>query len=126
MIGDDDFASFFNPDEFGVRVRLIEPGRDARDVDGMLGKPETTGRVYRAGVDPGAAKTNSRLDRKFLQLPRGETPVEKVGTKVVIDRHEYAVTDIEPLGRVRSLLTLIPWGDREEQPVERGKWRASS
>lgn len=126
MIGDDDFASFFDPDEFGVRVRVIEPGRDPRDVDGMLGKPEVSGRIYRAGVDPGAAKTSAKLSRKYLQLPRAETPAGPVGTKVVIDRVEYAVTDIEPLGRVRSLLTLIPWAERENQPAERGKWRASN
>lgn len=126
MIGEDDFASFFDPDEFGVRVVLVEPGRSPRDVDGMLGVPEVTGRVYRTGIDPGAAKVGARLNRKHLQLPRSEAPASKVGVKVIIDQIEYSVGDIEPLGRLRSLLTLIPWGDREQQPEERGKWRASN
>ncbi|MDH1551003.1 hypothetical protein [Pseudomonas juntendi] len=126
MIGEDDFASFFDPDEFGVRVVLVEPGQDPRKVDGMLGAPEVTGRVYRTGIDPGAAKTGVRLNRKHLQLPRNEAPASKVGVKVIIDQVEYSIGDIEPLGRLRALLTLIPWGERDQQPEERGKWRASN
>ena len=126
MIGDDDFASFFDPDEFGVRVRLIEPGRDAREVDGMLGKPETSGGVYRAGVDPNASTVRAAPKQRHLQLPRGEVPADWQATKVVADDVTYSIADVAPLGRLRSLLTLTPFGDRTAAPGERGKWQVSS
>ena len=126
MIGDDDFASFFDPDEFGCTVQLIEPGREPRKVDGMYGKPGATGALYRAGIDPGAAQVKVKPLKEHLQLGNRDVPINWKITKVVADGVEYSITDVEPVGRVRSVLTLIPFGDREAQPVERGKWRASS
>lgn len=126
MIGDDDFGTFFDPDDFGCRVRLIEPGREPRSVAGMYGKPGATGALYRAGIDPGAAQSRVKPLKEHLQLPTREVPVDWKTTKVVADGVEYSITDVEPAGRVRSVLTLIPFGDRDAQPAERGKWRASS
>ena len=126
MIGDDDFSTFFDPDDFGSLVVLIEPGRDARQVAGMFGKPGQTGALYRAGIDPGAAQIKARPLKEHLQLPTREVPASWKVAKVVSDGVEYSITDVEPIGRLRSLLTLIPYGDREAQPVERGKWRASN
>lgn len=125
MIGDDDFDSFYDPDEFGCRVQLIEPGREPRSVDGMYGKPGTTGSLYRAGIDPGAAQVKVKPLKTHLQLSNREVPVNWKTTKVVADGVEYSITDVEPFGRVRSVLTLIPFGDRDAQPAERGTWRAS-
>lgn len=125
MIGDDDFESFFDPDEFGCRVQLIEPGRDPRSVNGMYGKPGSTGSLYRAGIDPGAAQVKVKPLKEHLQLSNREVPVNWKTTKVVAEGVEYSITDVEPVGRVRSVLTLIPFGDRDAQPAERGTWRAS-
>lgn len=126
MIGDDDFATFFDPDEFGCTVQLIEPGRPPRDVDGMFGKPETSGGVYRAGVDPNASTVRAAPKQRHLQLPRGEVPADWHATKVVADGATYSIADVAPLGRLRSLLTLTPFGDRTAAPGERGKWQVSS
>ena len=126
MIGDDDFASFFDPGEFGCTVQLLEPGRGPRSVDGMFGKPETSGGLFRAGLDPGAAQVRATPKQRHLQLPRGEVPAEWSTTKVVADGAIYSIADIAPLGRVRSLLTLVPVGDRSAAPGERGKWQVSS
>ena len=126
MIGDDDFATFFDPDEFGCTVQMIEPGRPPRDVDGMFGKPETSGGVYRAGVDPSASQVRAAPKQRHLQLPRREVPEAWKTTKVVAEGLEYSIVDVEPLGRVRSLLTLTPFGDRAAAPGERGKWQVSS
>lgn len=126
MIGDDDFATFFDPDDFGCRVQLIEPGREPRSVAGMYGKPGATGALYRAGIDPGAAQAKVKPLKQHLQLSNREVPVNWKATKVVADGAEYSITDVEPVGRVRSVLTLIPFGDRDAQPAERGTWRASS
>lgn len=126
MIGDDDFESFFDPDEFGCTVQLIEPGKAPRDVDGMFGKPGASGALYRTGIDPGAAQMKVKPLKEHLQLPTREVPVNWKTARVVSDGVSYSITDVEPLGRVRSVLTLIPFGDRDAQPVERNKWRASS
>ena len=126
MIGADDFATFFDPDEFGCTVRLIEPGRPPRDVDGMFGKPETSGGIYRAGVDPNASTVRAAPKQRHLQLPRSEVPADWQSTKVVADDVTYSIADVAPLGRLRSLLTLTPFGDRTAAPGERGKWQVSS
>ena len=126
MIGDGDFASFFDPGEFGCTVQLIEPGRPPRAVGGMFGKPETSGGVYRAGVDPNASTVRATPKQRHLQLPRGEVPGNWQATKVVADDVTYSIVDVAPLGRLRSLLTLTPFGDRSAAPGERGKWQISS
>ena len=92
----------------------------------MYGKPGATGALYRAGIDPGAAQVKVKPLKEHLQLPTREVPANWKTTKVVADGAEYSITDVEPVGRVRSVLTLIPFGDRDAQPAERGKWRASS
>lgn len=126
MIGDDDFGTFFDPDEFGCTVRLIEPGRDARDVDGMFGKPDVSGGIYRSGIDPSAAQSRATPKQRHLQLPRGEAPEQWRATKVIADGLEYSIGDVEPLGRLRVVLTLVPYGDRAAPSGERSQWRASN
>jgi hypothetical protein len=126
VIGDDDFATFFDPDEFGCTVRLIEPGRDARDVDGMFGKPDGSGGIYRSGIDPSAAQSRGTPNQRHLQLPRGEVPQNWQATKVIADGLEYSIGNVEPLGRLRSVLTLMPYGDRAAPRGDQTKWRASN
>ncbi|OEC32872.1 hypothetical protein SAMN05216600_12822 [Pseudomonas cuatrocienegasensis] len=126
MIGDDDFDSFFDPEEFGCTVQLIEPGREARAVNGMWGEPQKSGRLYRSGVDPNAANVRVKPNQASLQLPRDEVPLNWKATKVVTDDAEYSIAAAEPLGRLRTLLTLVPYGNRAAPAGERGKWQASS
>ncbi|HUH05952.1 MAG TPA: hypothetical protein VML75_28375 [Kofleriaceae bacterium] len=126
MIGDDDFDSFFDPEEFGCTVQLIEPGREARAVNGMWGEPVKSGRLYRSGVDPNAATVRVKPNQASLQLPRDEVPLNWKTTKVVTDDAEYSIAVAEPLGRLRTLLTLVPYGNRAAPAGERGKWQASS
>lgn len=126
MIGDDDFDSFFDPEEFGCTVQLIEPGLEARSVNGMWGAPAKSGRLYRSGVDPNAANLRVKANQVSLQLPREEVPLNWKTTKVVTDDAEYSIAAAEPLGRLRTLLTLVPYGNRAAPAGERGKWQASN
>jgi hypothetical protein len=113
MIGDDDFDSFFDPEEFGCTVVLIELGRAPRSVNGMWGAPVASGRIQRTGNVKTAAQVKARPNQRFLQLPNDEVPADLPGAKLVADDAEYSIVDDEPLGRLRTLLTLVPYGDRE-------------
>lgn len=126
MIGADDLADFFDPDEFGCTAQLIEPGKAPVAVVGMFGKPEKSGGLYRGGIDPGAAQIRGKGIQEHLQLATSQVPAAWKTAKVVSGGIEYSITAVEPLGRVRSVLTLIPYGDRAVAPAERGKWQASN
>lgn len=125
MIGEDDLASFFDPDEFGCTARLIEPDQEPRDVDGMIGAPATSGGMYRAGRDPNAATLRTKGQQLHLQIPARELPEAWSKAKVVLDGREYGIASAEPLGRLRTLLTLIPWADRSAPAGAQSKWQAS-
>ena len=54
MIGDDDWRSFFDPEEFGCELQMVLGG-DVREVPGMLGAPRSpdqlrTGNRNQGGV----------------------------------------------------------------------------
>lgn len=125
MIGADDLDALYDPDEFGCTVQVIEPGREARTVNGMLGAPARSGRQYRSGVDPNAANLRVRPDQVLLQMATSAVPQDRTA-KIVVDGVEYSVGNVEPLGRLRSLLTLVPYGNRAAPAGERGRWQASS
>lgn len=125
MIGADDLDALYDPDEFGCTVQVIEPGREARPVNGMLGAPTRSGRQYRSGVDPNAANLRVRPDQVLLQMATAAVPQDRTA-KIVVDGVEYSVGNVEPLGRLRSLLTLVPYGNRAAPAGERGRWQASS
>jgi len=125
VIGADDLDALYDPDEFGCTVQVIEPGREARQVNGMLGAPARSGRQYRSGMDPNAANLRVRPDQVLLQMATSAVPQDRTA-KIVVDGVEYSVGSVEPLGRLRSLLTLVPYGNRAAPAGERGRWKASS
>jgi len=121
VIGDLDAAALFDPDEFGVLVSITEPGFEARDdVPGMLGEPQGHDNVRRARTDAQGAR--GRPAQTFLQLFNQDVPAQR-GTIIRIDGERYVIANIEPLGRLRSLLTLTPAaaaGKQQERP--NGSW----
>lgn len=125
MIGADDLADLYDPDEFGARVQILEQGLPARWANGMEGDPVKSGRMYRSGIDPNASTLRVKLDQVKFQMARADAPASWKTAKVVLHQVEYSITALEPLGRLRVLLTLIPFGDRAAAPGERGKWQAS-
>ncbi|MEN1515623.1 hypothetical protein, partial [Pseudomonas aeruginosa] len=60
MIGEDDLEAMFDPDEFGLRLVLIEAGKPAREVLGMQNPRDRSGPLYRSGIDPNAANLRVR------------------------------------------------------------------
>ncbi|MOA32389.1 hypothetical protein D3C78_1536040 [compost metagenome] len=82
--------------------------------------------MYRSGVDPNASNLRARPVQEKLQLARADVPVDWKLAKVVIAGAEYSIANVEPLGRIRSLLILVPFGDRSAPAGERGKWQASN
>ncbi|WP_248769649.1 hypothetical protein [Pseudomonas sp. MWU12-2345] len=114
MIGDDDLASFFDPEEFGCTVKLVEDGRDDRDVNGMWGVPIGIGRMQRASALRSAAQLRASPDERLLQLPNADAPADRTAVKVIDEEgNAYSITEIVPHGRLQKLLTLIPHGSRK-------------
>lgn len=112
MIGADDFETFFDDDEFGCTVQVLEPSRAARSASGMWGEPVGFGRLQLAGNNSASANIQAQPDMRKLQLPNDEVPENWKLTKIVADDAEYSIAHVAPLGRLRSLLTLVPYGDR--------------
>ncbi len=125
MIGADDLDALYDPEEFGCTVQVIEPGQEPRPVNGMLGAPARSGRQYRSGVDPNAANLRARPDQVLLQMATSAVPADRTA-KIIIDGAEYSVGNVEPLGRLRSLLTLVPYFNRTAPAGDQGRWQASS
>lgn len=126
MIGADDLADLYDPDEFGCELQLVEQGQQARPCRGMWSQPAKGGRLYRTGIDPNGANLRTRADQRHLQIANADMPASwKPPTKVVADGAEWSITAAEPLGRLRTLLTLVPWGDRDAPAGDRS-WQVSS
>lgn len=122
MIGDDDLASFFDPEEFGCEVLIVGP-TGSRPVNGMWGDPAAFGRLQRPGVPNNAAQIEVRLDEKVLQLPNDDVPLDWEECRVVDGGVDFSITRVDPHGRLRSLLTLVPYGDRKARAQEvSGGW----
>ncbi|RXU06995.1 MULTISPECIES: hypothetical protein [Pseudomonas syringae group] len=127
MIGDDDFESFYDPDEFGGVVTVHEQGKAPRDVPGIFGKPVARGGVFRAGIDPGAAQVRAAPDQLQFQMANSSVPKPFLSVKVVANGKAYLIADVEPLGRFRSLVTMTPDGGRAgSDSGELGKWAVLS
>lgn len=126
MIGEDDLEDLFDPDEFGVEAVLLEVGQPSRPLRGTLGAPRASGGLYRSGADPNAAQLRVKPSQQILTVAASAVPAGWKLAKVVLRGAEYSIAAIEPVGRIRTALILVPYGDAASQPEERGKWRASS
>lgn len=123
MIGEDDFESFYDPDEFGGVVTVHEVGKEPRDVAGIFGAPAARGGVYRAGIDPGAAQVRATPDQVQFQMANGSVPRPFLSVRVMVKGKAYVIADVEPIGRFRSLVTMTPDGSRAgADSGELGKW----
>ncbi|HFH4653098.1 hypothetical protein [Pseudomonas aeruginosa] len=126
MIGEDDLEDLFDPDEFGVEVMLLEAGQAARVLRGTLGGPRPSGGLYRSGSDPNAAQLRVKPVQEILTVAASAVPAGWKSAKVVLRGVEHSIARVEPAGRIRTALVLVPYGDKASQPPERGKWQASS
>lgn len=118
MIGDDDWATFFDPDEFGVEVVLHAPGvPPSPPFGGMWSRPPGRETVRR----PGPKGTGLRVapDERRLQIPSRDLPDDWRETRVEVDGVSYAIGDLADLGRLRVELILTPWQERSES---HGSW----
>lgn len=125
MIGEDDLEDFFDPDEFGVKVTVLEDGRPARPLRGTLGAPRASGGMYRSGSDPNAAQLRVKPAQEILTVANSAVPAGWQRVKVLLRGVEHSIAKVEPVGRLRTALVLVPYGDIAMQPPERGKWQAS-
>ncbi|MBF7051756.1 MAG: hypothetical protein ABGX76_04370 [Cobetia sp.] len=117
MIGDDDWDSFFDPDELGVLVELHVPDQRPVTVGGMWSKPhgrETLRRAYTNG-----AGLRGEPDEKPLQIATRDLPDAWRETRVVVEGVAYAIGDVISLGRLRTDLLLTPWQERSDT---HGSW----
>tara|TARA_R110000772_G_scaffold62506_4_gene140470 strand:- start:562 stop:924 length:363 start_codon:yes stop_codon:yes gene_type:complete len=117
MIGDDDWGSFFDPDEMGVLVELHVPDQAPVNVGGMWSPPagrETLRRAYTNGAGLRIAP-----DEKPLQIALRDLPNAWRETRVVVDGVEYAIGDLVSLGRLRVELILTQWKERSDT---HGSW----
>lgn len=118
MIGADDIASFFDPEEFGCRVLIITDDGQVEAL-GMWGDPAAFGRLQRPSVDKGAAQISVRAAEQVLQLPNEDVPADWSSARIVVEPGaEWACVKVVPHGRLRSLLTLVPYADRGARAKE--------
>ncbi|HHK4358941.1 TPA: hypothetical protein ACQTXQ_005746 [Pseudomonas aeruginosa] len=125
MIGEDDLEAMFDPDEFGLRLVLIVDGQAPREILGMQNPRDRSGPLYRSGIDPNAANLRVRPDQVKVQVSARDVPELYRAQRLEIDGVAWSIANVEPLGRIRSLMTLVPYGARESKP-ERGKWQATN
>lgn len=116
MIGDDDWQSFFDPDEFGCELRLVLGG-DVRDVPGMLGAPREPDQLRTGNRNQGGVR--AKPGEIICQVPRSELPADWAKRQVFLDGNVYTAIEAIPIGRIRIGLVLIPYSERSEQ---HGEW----
>lgn len=122
MIGDDDVATFFDPDEFGVEVTIIEPGLEPREVAGMWGDPASPETLRRLNSN-GAGGLSVGPGSSALQLFNRDAPAQRRTAMIVVDGVQYSIAAHKPLGRLRTLFTLVAYGDRTaRQDQTDGRW----
>ena len=122
MIGADDVATFFDPDEFGVEVTIAEPGLEPRPVSGMWGEPGKPESLRRLNTN-GAGGLRVGPGSSALQLFNSDAPANRREAKLTVDGVEYSIADHKPLGRLRTLFVLVPYGDRNaRQGQTDGRW----
>jgi len=120
MIGADDLRDFFDPEEFGYEVLIVDAVGVSKKVLGMWGDPAAFGRLQRPGNPQGAAQVEMRVAQQVLQLPNEDVPADWSSCRVVDADAVFSITRVAPHGGLRSLLTLIPYGDRQARSQEVG------
>ena len=108
MIGDDDFDTFYDPDDFGTEARLI--GDDERTVCGLLLKGGKFNKLWRDPGGKGGIKAQQTSLR--FQLPSMQVPVDYQDYVLRVEGADYSITDVEPAGTGRSELVLVPFKAR--------------
>lgn len=116
MIGDDDWASFFDPDEFGCELRMVLGG-DVLEVPAMLGAPPELDRMRTGNKVQGGVR--AKPGELIAQVPRSELPADWPDRQVHLDGKSYTAVEALPIGRIRVGLVLVPYSEREKQ---HGRW----
>lgn len=111
MIGDDDWESFFDPDEFGCELRLVLGG-DVREVPGMLGAPREPDYLRRSNKAKGGVR--AKPGEIIVQVPVSELPADWPERQVHLDGKVYTAVESLPIGRIRVGLVLVPYSEREK------------
>ena len=124
MIGMDDRAALFDPDEFGVEVAIEEPGNPARVVCGMWSAPAGADTLHRANTGATSGGVRVAASVSHLQLFNEDVPRDWRNACVIAGDKRYSITALEPVGRLRTACTLTDWGDRQQaaQGGKRGEW----
>lgn len=116
MIGDDDWQSFFDPEEFGCELQMVL-GADVRDVPGMLGAPREPDQLRTGNRNQGGVR--AKPGEIICQVPRSDLPSDWAKRQVFLDGEIYTAIEALPIGRLRVGLVLIPYSERSET---HGEW----
>lgn len=116
MIGDDDWESFFDPDEFGCELRLVRDG-DVIELLGMLGAPSEPDRLRIGNKAQGGVR--AKPGEIICQVPRSDLPSDWPKRQVFLDGKTYTAVEAIPIGRMRTGLVLVPYSERSET---HGEW----
>lgn len=116
MIGDDDWASFYDPDEFGCEVALVGDADTLELLGRELAPPELDrlrqGERAQAGV---RAKPGERV----VEIPAKDLPADWPDRRVDVPSGSYTAVDVQTIGRLRVGLILVPYETRE---TTHGQW----
>lgn len=121
MIGADDLADLHDPDEFGVTVQIEVVGQPVRSINCLEGIQDQAGQLRRR--DGGEGVIRARPDLLHLRMASSDVPAPWHEAKVTHQGRTWSITDVQPLGRLRQVLTLVPYGDRQARQGENnGRW----
>lgn len=112
MIGDDDFDTFYDPDEFGTEARLI--GDDERPVCGLLLEHGHFNKLWRDPGGKGGIKAQPNAMR--FQLPASDVPADPENYVLRLAGADYSIVGAEPAGHGRAELVLVPYKARPSAP----------
>jgi hypothetical protein len=98
-----DRAAFVNPDEFGVMLRYLVPGRASAFIAGVLDMPTRDVLAGDIGVSASGAP---RVLIRAADLPKTAAPGENTPDRVMLDGVTYEPRLAEPDGTGMLTLTL--------------------
>lgn len=111
MIGDDDWASFYDPDEFGCSVSLVGDADTLSPPGRMLAKPELD--RLRQGQRGGQTGPRVAVTERVLEIPASHLPDDWGQRRVELDIGTFTPVEILPIGHLRVGLVLVPFETRE-------------